>query len=481
VILHYDRSVITFAVVKREHVGLILFGVAVAAVVAIGIGVRATYGAQVTADEPQYLLSALSLWEDGDLDISDELADERYRAFHEAELPQQTMVLEDGSRISPHDPLLPVLLAAPMGLGGWVGAKAALAVMGGLLAALIAWTAINRLGVSRPTAYLTAGLFALAPPIAMYATQVYPAMPAAVVTMAGLAALLGSFERGGRVVVALSVIALPWLAVKFIPVAAVLAVAGLVKAGRGRRLGLLVTFAGAGVVYVLGHLLIYDGLTAYATGDHFVGGELTVVGTNVDLWGRSTRLVGLLIDGGFGIGAWQPAFLLLPLVAGWALARRRPGLVTAAALVAVGWLVATFVALTMHGWWFPGRQLVVVLPIAVLLIAAWADEERWRRGLLTVTGAIGVIASGFLLVEGLGDRLTWVVDFGSTVDPFYRALSFALPDYMAPTTSTWVLHGLWVAAVLSSLWLGWHSGSSRDEQLNTTELDREGNQERVLT
>ena len=34
--------------------------------------------------------------------------------------------------------------------------------------------------------------------------------------------------------------------------------------------------------------------------------------------------------------------------------------------------MATFVALTMQGWWFPGRQLVVVLPAAVLAIAWWA-------------------------------------------------------------------------------------------------------------
>ena len=42
----------------------------------------ATYGGRVTADEPQYLLSATSLGEDVDLDIADEIAAERYRTFH---------------------------------------------------------------------------------------------------------------------------------------------------------------------------------------------------------------------------------------------------------------------------------------------------------------------------------------------------------------------------------------------------------------
>ncbi len=466
---------------RRQLLGLLLFGALVAAVTATGIGARATYGAQLTADEPQYLLSALSLWEDGDLDISDELADERYRRFHEAELPQQTLVLEDGSQLSPHDPLLPILLAVPMGLGGWVGAKVALAVVGGLLAALTVWTAVNRFGVSPRTAFTTAGLFALAPPMAMYATQVYPALPGALALLTGFAALLGPFERRGRVILALSVIALPWLAVKFIPVAAVLAVSGLIKAGRGRRLGLLATFVAAGALYVLGHLVVYDGLTAYATGDHFVGGELTVVGSDIDLWGRSSRLIGLLVDRGFGIGAWQPAFLLLPLVTGWTLARRRQGFITAAVLIGVGWLVATYVALTMHGWWFPGRQVVVVLPVAVLLIAAWADAVRWRLAVLTVTGAIGVTAAAFLTFESLGNRLTWIVDFGSTVNPLYRELALVLPDYMAPTTGTWVLHGLWVAVAVVSVLLGWRSGSFRDEERDPTELHRQSRQERILT
>lgn len=449
---------------RRNRLGLVLFGIAVFAITVLGVGVRATYGAQTTADEPQYLLSAISLWEDGDLDISDELVSERYRDFHEVDLPQQTLLLEDGTRISPHDPLLPVLLAVPMGVAGWMGAKTLLAALASGLAVLTAWTARSRFGVSTRTAYLTAGVFALAPPLGVFATQVYPALPAALALLAGFAAILGPFQRGARVVFAISVIALPWLAIKYVPVAVVLAVAGLVKAGRGRRLGLILTFAVAGAVYAAGHLAIYGGLTPYATGDHFVRGELTVIGTDVDLWGRSTRLVGLLVDRGFGIAAWQPAFFLLPLVAGWAAARRDRNFTTAMWLLGTGWLVATFVALTMHGWWFPGRQLVVVLPIAVLLAASWADETRWRLNALAATGALGVIAFGFLLIEGLTASLTWVVDFGATLNPLYRAAAVVLPDYMAPTTSTWGLHGLWVTVVIGLLWAGWRSATSLGDE-----------------
>jgi len=440
----------------RELFFMIAFAILVSAFAALGIFARATYGAQTTADEPQYLLSALSLWEDGNLDISDELADERYRSFHEADLPEQTLAFPDGRRVSPHDPLLPLLLALPMGLGGWIGAKATLAVAGGALAALMVWVGRHRFGVSAATAYVTAGLFALAPPLVIYSTQVYPEVVAALVLLAGFGALIGPFGRRGQITCAVVVIVLPWLAIKYVPLAATLAVAGLIKGTKGARRWLAATFAVAAAAYVAGHMAIYDGLTAYAAGDHFVGGELTVVGSQVDLWGRSTRLIGLLVDRGFGVAAWQPAFFLLPVGAGWALARRREdGLISAISLVITGWLVATFVALTMHGWWFPGRQIVIVLPIAIVLIAAWADEApNPRLRLLVPLGALGVIASGFLVFEGWQERLTWVVDFGSTHNPFYQAIRGVLPDYMNADALTWALHGLWVVAALLAGWLG---------------------------
>ena len=106
----------------------------------VGIDARATYGARVSADEPQYLLTAISLGEDFDLDISDELEDQRYLPFHEITVDQQTVDLNsDGQRISPHDPLLPLVLAGPMRIGGWVAAKATLAIMLGFVAAVISY------------------------------------------------------------------------------------------------------------------------------------------------------------------------------------------------------------------------------------------------------------------------------------------------------------------------------------------------------
>ena len=80
----------------RSTVAAAMLVAALAAVVAAGLGagVRTTFGGQAAVDEPQYLLTALSLWEDHSLDISDELVEERWRDFHDTELPVQTEVLD---------------------------------------------------------------------------------------------------------------------------------------------------------------------------------------------------------------------------------------------------------------------------------------------------------------------------------------------------------------------------------------------------
>jgi hypothetical protein len=430
-------------------VGLLAFAAGAA-----GIVVPATHGTRTTADEPQYLLTAISLAEDGDLDIADELAGGRWRPFHALPLPTQTEPLPGGRRLSPHDPLLPLLLAGPVAAGGWVGAKLAMAAMAGLLAALVLWTAARRLGVPVPAATLATAVFALSPPLAVYGSQLYPELPAALAVLAAVAALLapGAPSRRATLVVGAAVVALPWLGVKYVPVAAAIAlVAGwrLARAGRWHRaLVLAGSLAAAGVVFLALHRWWYGGWTPYAAGDHFVGGELTVVGTEPDYRGRSRRLLGLLVDRSFGLAAWQPAWLLVVAALATLAGRRPAGWAALAWPLAAGWLVATFVALTMHGWWAPGRQVVVVLPLAALAVAWWAGRERHRRLLLAVAGGVGVLAYGWLVAEGAAGRVTWAVDFAATANPLYRAWRLVLPDYLAVTWWTWTLHALWLLVLV---------------------------------
>jgi hypothetical protein len=280
---------------------------------------------------------------------------------------------------------------------------------------------------------------------------VYPELPAALALLAGVAAVPGLPRRGPTIAFAAAVIALPWLGVKYLPVAAVLALWGL-----RRRPALLGVLALAGVGWLVFHQQVYGGWTAYAAGDHFVGGEATVMGHDPDYAGRSWRLAGLLVDRHFGLVVWQPLFLLaVPAVAAW-VRQRRPEVL----LVAVGWATATWVALTMHGWWWPGRQVVVVAPLLVLAVAAWRPKGVWA-------GAVwGATAFLFLVVQVLLGDHTLIVDFDRTANPLVVALRAVLPDGRDLDLTNTLLLVAWTAALAALAAWGWSratTGGSDEE------------------
>jgi hypothetical protein len=449
--------------------------IATAAWCALAIGARATYGARTSADEPQYLLSALSLAEDGDLDIADELREERWRAFHAAPLPEQTKPLADGRRVSPHDPLLPVVLAVPMELGGWAAAKATLAALAGALAAALVWVAHRRFDVPLAVAVPVVLAFSLSAPLAAYGTQVYPELPAALAVTLAIAALTGPLRARGLLALAAAVVTLPWLSVKYAPVAVVLVGIALVRLWRRGEQRTAVALAGglllAGATFLLAHQVIYGGFTPYAAGDHFVGGELTVAGNDPDYVGRSRRLLGLLVDRNFGLVAWAPVFLLaIPAVV--ALARVQvANRATLLAPLAAGWLTASFVALTMHGWWWPGRQVVVVLPAIVLAVCWWAARVRWARTAVIALGVLGAFTWAWLVAEVLRLDLRLIIDFTETSAPLHRAVRPLLPDLARPGVGDWARYGGWLVAAVALGVLGLRTATTRTPSPNQENFD----------
>ena len=416
------------------------------------INARATYGAKISVDEPQYLLTALSIAEDFDLDISDELDERRYLPFHELRLNRQTIDLNDsGQRISPHDPLLPILLALPMGLGGWLASKIALAVLAAITAAATLWVAVRRFNVNPNIATVVTALLFTSPPLTSYATQIYPEMPAALALVTSIGIVTGTTTRKSIVALILALTALPWLSVKYVPVTAVLAMYFLYKnwnSERKRTYFFTVVMGISAVAYLIIHKRVYGGWTVYATGDHFVDGEFEVVGRNPNLAARTRRLSGLLLDKEFGLIPWTPAFFaLIPafvLMVKDRFKETLPLLLSAC----VGWSVATWVALTMHGWWWPGRQLVVILPTAVIAMAMLSEKFKLWRWFIYIGGTSGVIAWLWLAFEASTDRRTLVVDFYETSYPVYKALSYVLPDFTNYDQAALLLNVIWLTGIV---------------------------------
>jgi len=389
-----------------------------------------------------------------------------------------------------------------MALGGWAGAKAALAVLAGATAALTAWAAVRRLDLAVRSASTVTGLAFAAMPLAPYGTQVYPEMPAALALLVAAVAVssprlnpiaarslddapvrLASTGPGAAITIAVAlaaIVALPWLAAKYIPVAAVAGLGLLIRLRSSTRLAAAVvaTAALTGAIYLLAHQELYGGWTVYATGDHFAeSGQFSVVGTDVDLLGRSRRLTGLLVDRTFGLGPWAPLWFLLPVGVGRAFAgvtsadteptetgRDLPLTLLvltrlvltrlALALLAATWLTASFVALTMHGWWVPGRQLVVGLPLGVLMIAAWVDGSTRRFRAAVCLGVIGLANWVWLAIESSTGRRALIVDVADTLAPGFRALSPILPDGIRSRPVDDLLLALWSVVVVALILLG---------------------------
>jgi hypothetical protein len=424
------------------------------AAAALGIGVSATPNEPVAVDEPQYLMTAQSLWRDGDLDISNQFAERSWREFTPVQPPIETVMQPGGRQVSPHDPLLPIVLAAPVGLAGWVGAKLTMAALAGVLAALTLWVAVRRFAMPLALSAVGTATAAASAPLAVYGQQIYPELPAALVCLLGVAALTDRRSLTSIALLACSVLALPWLSVKYAPVAAALAVLGVVRIGARRETAWFVAVLAAGTAaYALAHVAVWGGLTVYASGDHFEqSGQLSVMGEDPNFVFRSWRLIDLLVDRTFGLVAWQPAWLLLIPALG-ALAARGLGIAWGRAALALplgaGWLVATYPALTMHGYWWPGRQVVVVLPLAVLIILCWlASSGGIVRAAAAVLGAAGVFTYGCLLVDGHTGEVTWVNGFQEADAPVFHALDRVLAHY-GTTTSNVVWLGVTVALLIA--------------------------------
>lgn len=437
-------------------------GVVVAAWAALGIPADATRNARTTADEPQYLLTALSLAEDGDLDISDEIRERRFEPFHRITIDPQTEVQADGSEVSPHDPLLPVLLAPGMAVGGWVGAKATLALLAGVLAASLVWVAVRRFAVDPVPAGVVTAAFCLGAPLVTYGSQVYPELPAALALTWGIGLVTGALARRDLLAVVLVVSALPWLGVKYAPVAAALVIVVALRLGRAGRVptvwALVSGLAVSGVVFLVAHRVLYGGWTVYATGDHFTStGELSVVGTDPDYLGRSRRVTGLLVDAHFGLIAWAPVYLLAVAALGAFLRRRPRGWLALVLPLGAGWATATWMALTMHGWWFPGRQVVVALPVLVLVTAWWAGRQQWVAAAAAGLGAVGVVLWAWTLADVVRTARTLIVDVASPVGPVASAWRAMLPDGLRGGSRDDTLLAVWSLVLTAAAAAGWWS------------------------
>jgi hypothetical protein len=382
------------------------------AVYAATIGLKTEPGSDYAGDEPHFLLTTKSIVEDHNADLLDEYRTRDYREIYPRDLRPRG-ALTKGRLNEPHGLGFPLLIAPAYAIGGPKAVEVFLAAIAAL--AIVLAYAIALRVVPDPWAIGAALLGGLSPPMLGWATAVYPAVPAgAAMAGAALIALKLTEKRSRPLVFGCFFLIgmLPWLAVPFMLPAAVLAAltTRLLWSQRRRMMAI-------GGLEVLGFSLafyaglnegFFGGLTPFAA--QLPGDTPTGADTITAYAERSYRFVALWIDREYGLLRWAPLFVLawVGLWFVWrewrgGLARVIPELqaeefaaALCASVVGAQLIVATFLAPTMFGYWFPGRHLVPALPLMVPLVAI-ALRRMPRLG--AVLGVIGVVASVWLYMD----------------------------------------------------------------------------------
>ncbi len=352
---------------------------------AVGYWISARVG--LSGDEPHYLLVTYSLLHDFDLEVQNNYGAENYRSFYQGKIEPR---LAAGTRYSVHGIGVPILLAPGFAAFGLLGVLLTEASMAGVLLAAI-YQASFRLTAS-PSASLTAVAgFALTSPALFLSVAAYPELPAALVTSLAVLRLLNPEPPralaafGG----ALALGALPFLHVKFLPLAGLLLGALAWELGR-RRVSSIYGLA-FGAAISMGSFLLFNFL-AFGTFDP----TGSYGRQRIFLEGIPLGIAGLLFDQEYGLLLHAPIYLLG--FTGFVTLFRRSAPLGALALLA---FLSVAVPGAAHPLWSggtspPARFLFPALPLLTIAAAALLEREpkigvgSWSSWLLAPSVALGL-------------------------------------------------------------------------------------------
>lgn len=359
----------------------------------------------LTGDEPFYVMTAISLIEDGDLDQSNnytavtvfgEQGPYVLHAFDERLNPPDPLptdwqgwpapprlvephaaTAERPGLYSKHGVGLPVLIAVPWALAGRFGANLVVMVMAALVAAQMYLLARESGARTWLAGAIALGL-AIVLPLGPYALLIFPEIPAALLLIYAIRRTAAPDNREWQWLLAGSAVGfLPWLHQRFAPTAALLAALLFLKILRDRDVLVnaalcLLPIAVGGVSLLIYNLYLYGALVQPSE-DH--AGFNRLVGT---LNGG----FGLLLDAQWGLLIAAPVMLLaLAAVPRWYEAV--PKLAGTALLVVAPYLVIVAAYKVWWGEWGPAaRYLVPVVPLAAGPLACWLASARLRSRLL---------------------------------------------------------------------------------------------------
>lgn len=332
----------------------------------------------LTGDEPFYVMTAISIARDHDLDEQNNYANRDYNELYPSDplptdwrgwvgfprtLPPHAAHSTLAGLHTKHGLGLSILIAVPYALAGRAGAMAVIVVMGALLAGqmfLLACEAGARQRVARAIAL---GL-AVVLPIAPYALLIFPEVPAALALTYAIRRLSSAQNNGSQwLLTGIAVGFLPWLHQRFAPTAAVLGVVILWRLWRSRDP--IVAAAGVPVAVGAASLIAYN-LWLYQSPVQNIADH---AGFSPPL-GIVNGLFGLLLDAQWGLLINAPIYLVaIVAFPRWLHVDRQRAILAMAAVVPYLAMVGAY--RVWWGEWGPAaRYLVPIAPLAAGALAA---------------------------------------------------------------------------------------------------------------
>jgi len=417
------------------------------------IDIRATRGASITGDEPFYLITTQSLIEDRNLDLRRQYELHSYKSFfdHPDGLWTQSSARENGELLSPHNPGLSIFIIPGFRFGGLIGVQIQMMVVASLtfsLAYILLVRITGRLWIS----WLATITVSATSTAFIYSTEIYPEFPAALLLIISLLIIQRASQSSTwqAIGLLLCLSAMVWLGVKYAPLAGLVAIWGFSRMNpSGRGIFLVSTILSASL-FAWFHLNTFGGLTPYSVNLVYAGdGTISILGDHFDFTKRLYRPLGLFVDQRFGIARWAPILLLVipaaPLL--WKINALSRLILT---LLIVQLFIATFVVITMMGWWFPGRTIVTVLPLMALpLTILFTHSPSWVRVVLGVLSAYSVLITALLAVSGHAQEIVIAVNPFEMSSTLFQLISPIVPDYRMWDGHTWTLTFIWFSVILT--------------------------------
>ena len=267
-----------------------------------------------------------------------------------------------------------------------------------------------------------------------------------------------------------------WAAALFLLLSVAYAFSIDIRAGWAGRITLLAAEVPSAAVFVWVHLHVFGGLTPYGVNSVYEDlNTAQILGGHVGFDERYCLIWGLFSDRRFGIGWWAP-LLLAVAPALTLLAIRTWELRLVLILIAIQLLIATFVAITIMGWWFRGRTMLTVLPFFVIPLALLIG--RCSPGMRVVVALIGASTLAFTAGLAHAGRLREIT---IAVDPFdmafvpFQAIAGVFPLYTLWSAETWQLtYAWWAAFVIATAMTMWPEINSGGRRLLQKFLDAVG-------